>query len=213
MRQISHSLLLDLPKLAFCHHACFPESFSTKLGLSFTAKSLEWFLAGENRFLFHISEDGSVIGYCGGFIAQYQGDGSTSGMMQYAMKEAAIGMLKKPGLFFNKEVIRFYPLIFKNIKRKIFPLSQTPALSQDAGNIKTLSAGLVVIGVDPDFRGKGAFEMLMNHFENEVLKRKITKMNLSVKKHNIAAIKAYAKAGWLTGKEHTESLEMHKELF
>ncbi|MEP7319839.1 MAG: GNAT family N-acetyltransferase [Panacibacter sp.] len=191
---------------------CFPNSFSTKLGSSFTEKTFEWFLAAENRFLFHIKDGEQVAGYCGGFIARFAGDGSTSGMMQYAMKEAAIGILKKPWLFFNKEVLPFYPLIIKNIGRKVFANKNVATPSSVIIEPIEKKAGLVVIGVHPAYRGKGIFEMLMNEFEQESNKRQITQMYLSVKKDNSRAVNAYKKAGWFIVKEHTLSLEMSKNI-
>ncbi len=199
----------DVEKIANCQLACFENSFSTKLGQSYTAKSLHWFLGGENRFLFHVEEGEKVVGFCGGFISQRPGDGSTSGLMQYAMWEAAIGMIRKPGLFFSKELQAFYPLIFKNIYRKINPGKKTDSTVKKYSD-EEKKAGLVVIGVDPQFRGKGVFDMLMNAFEEESKNRKILKMALSVKPANARAIAAYQKAGWQKEKETDTSVDMYK---
>src|SRR4051794_13377066 len=111
MYQLGIPQRLQIKDLALCHLRCFPGSFSSKLGLQYTSKSLEWFLTNENKFLFHIKCNGKVIGYCGGFRSSYSGDGSTSGMLQFAMREAIIGMIKKPYLLFHPELIKRYPLI------------------------------------------------------------------------------------------------------
>ena len=110
--------LSQIKDVVECHRKCFPSSLSTRLGPAYLIKSFEWFLSGENKFIFHIMQDNIVVGYCGGFRSSFAGDGSTSGMMQYAMKEAVMGMLKHPQLFFNKEVISFYPLIMRNFFKK-----------------------------------------------------------------------------------------------
>ncbi|CAN5732403.1 hypothetical protein BH10BAC2_BH10BAC2_16180 [soil metagenome] len=211
MFQHSATSLQQLPEVARCHMASFPDSFGTKLGLAYSKKSLQWFLAGENRFLFHITDEGRVIGYCGGFQSTGLGDGSTSGMMQYAMNEAAMGMFRKPWLFFHKDVIRFYPLIIKNISRKITGSKNTAVISPGGINLIT-SIGLVVIGVHPAYRGKGCFELLMHHFEKECKERNATKMTLSVKSSNTRAIVAYKKAGWLNTAETAKAIEMYKTL-
>lgn len=203
--------LHQLPEVARCHLLSFPNSFGTKLGYDFAVRSLEWFLTGENRFLFHITDDDKVIGYCGGFQSQGPGDGSTSGMMQFAMKEAAIGMLKKPWLFFHKDIIRFYPLIFKNIFRKITGTKKNPVIHPVLVN-DIPHIGLVVIGVHPDHRGKGCFELLMQQFEKECVRRHVSKMTLSVRTSNARAIAAYKKVGWQTSIQTEVAAEMYKML-
>lgn len=200
-----------LPEIAVCHMASFPASFSTKLGLAYNIKSLEWFLAGDNRFLHYIKQNGKVVGYCGGFQSKGLGDGSTSGMMQYAMKEAATGMFKKPWLFFHSDVIKFYPLIIKNIARKILPAKKSTIVATSASEKKP-AVGLVVIGVHPAYRGKGYFETLMRTFESESIQRKVPRMILSVRSDNARAIAAYKKMGWQVSLQTPKALEMYKEL-
>ncbi len=212
MYQLTKSSKQDIKQIAHCQMQCFEKSFSTRLGFAYMVKSLEWFLAGDNRFLLQVSSDESVVGYCGGFISKGPGDGSTSGMMQYAMREAAIGMLKRPGLFFCKEIIPFYPLIFRNVFRKIFSSQKKQEAPASPGALASLRQGLVVIGVLPAHRGKGVFELLMNGFEKEAQSRDIHKLGLSVKKENLRAIQAYKKCGWGVGNELTDSWELIKEL-
>lgn len=212
MYQLRKSSKQDIEQIANCQLACFEKSFSTKLGQSYTAKTLQWFLTGENRFLFHVVEGETVVGFCGGFISRQPGDGSTSGMMQYAMREAAIGMIGKPWLFFSKEIRPFYPLIIKNISNKIFRKKNLLQKSIPTDQPFEKKVGLVVIGVLPRFRGKGVFEMLMTAFENETVERNIQRMGLSVKKDNQHAIHAYEKCGWQVNKEHAGSYEMYKEI-
>jgi GNAT superfamily N-acetyltransferase len=212
MFQLSATSLQQLPEVAICHMDSFPASFGTKLGYAYSKKSLEWFLAGDNRFLFHVTDADKVIGYCGGFQSAGMGDGSTSGMMQYAMKEAALGMFKKPWLFFHKDVMRFYPLIIKNIISKITG-SKKQLVAGTAAPNSTTNIGLVVIGVPPAYRGKGCFELLMHHFEAQCRQRNATNMVLSVKVSNTRAIAAYEKAGWLVAAETENAIEMYKPLF
>jgi ribosomal protein S18 acetylase RimI-like enzyme len=207
------SLLSDIRNITECYKECFPHSFSVQLGRSHIIKTFEWYLAGNNRFLFHIENADKVIGFCGGFVSQYPGDGSTSGMLQFAMREAVIGVIKKPWLLMNKEIISRYPLIIKNIVRKITPASKTnkePAFNKPVSVKK--KAGLVVIGVHPSFRGTGVFEMLMSRFEAEAVSRNISSLILSVKKNNYRAIKAYENTGWKVFKTDKKSLVMVKTL-
>ncbi len=200
----------DLLSIALCHKECFQKSFSTRLGLDYSVKTFEWFLVDPNRFLYHVCDGNMVIGYCGGLAPQFMGDGSASGMLQYAMKEAGIGILKKPQLLLNRELIHFYPLIFKNLYHKFsgFRFKKKIHLSNARQNEKKV--GLVVIGVHPSWRGKGVFQMLMKKFEQEALERNAVKITLSVKAKNRRAISAYQKAGWKTALLNERELKMYK---
>ncbi len=209
---LKKSLRLDLKKIGDCHKSCFKDSFSVKLGDGYINKSFEWFLTADNRFLHHVEDDnGNLTGYCGGFISRQLGDGSTSGMMQYAMGQAAMGIMKKPWLLFNKELRPFYPLVIKNIIKKLFFSKSQTNTSEAVINLKK-KIGLVVIGVHPDHRGKGIFEMLMKNFEAEAIARKINKLSLSVKSNNARAIAAYKNAGWQVLSNENNGLIMTKVL-
>ena len=207
--QLQQTSSEQLDNVTACHLLCFNKSFAAKVGFSYAKKTLEWFLVADNRFLFHITDNGEVIGYCGGFQSKGAGDGSTSGMIQYAMKEAVSGMIKKPWLLFHKDIIRFYPLIIRNIYRKIVP-KKNAVIVESSTRVRQI--GLVVIGVHPSFRGQGYFEMLMNYFEQECTNRRAQRMILSVRADNTRAIAAYQKAGWIIGKSTDKAMEMYKDI-
>lgn len=201
----------QLPDIATCQMQCFPKSFGTRLGKEYVQKSLEWFLVDSKRFLFHCEEDGKVVGYCGGFAPAFYGDGSSSGMLQHAFQQAVKGLLKKPWLLFNAELTHYYPHIFRNIKKKLFGKSTKPVLINTQKAIDS-TVGLVIIGVHPDFRGKGVFELLMKEFEVQAAKQNRKQVNLSVNKNNTRAINAYKKFGWTINKEELEEIKMQKFL-
>ncbi len=207
MFQLVKSLPSHLVKISKCHRNCFANSFSTKAGKAYIIKTFEWFLVVENRFLFHVESENEVIGYCGGFRSSFAGDGSTSGMLQYAMKEAMQGLIRKPYLLFHPDLLKRYPLIFKNIFRRIFNSKKNIPTTIHHDNAKI---GLVVIGVHPDYRGKGVFELLMQNFEEECKKRNVTRITLSVKASNARAIAAYKKAGWQIASQTKKDIDMFK---
>lgn len=201
------SLHKNIPSIANCHVACFPNSLSGKLGLKYVIKTFEWFLAENNRFLFHIENEGKVVGYCGGFISRGLGDGSSSGMLQHAFKEAVIGIIKKPWLAFHPEVRAMYPFVFRNVqnffstKKKSF----TPA-QENQGKL----SGLVVIGVHPQYRGTGIFDGLMLHFFEESKRLGAIGSKLSVKRTNARGINAYKKFDWEIIEEHDKTIVLKK---
>lgn len=211
MCTIKNSQKENLPDIAACHIACFPTSLATKLGKRYVEKTLEWFLVNPNRFLFHIRQNGKVVGYCGGFIPVKPGDGSSSGMLQYAFKQAVSGILKNPLLLLHPEVTANYPFLWMNIKRKITGKAKPYKPVSDAKPFRQF-VGLVVIGVHPDFRGNGLAQRLMAEFESKTREFHQNEMVLSVKKNNGRAIKAYSNFGWATREEHDKTYVMHKFL-
>jgi ribosomal protein S18 acetylase RimI-like enzyme len=209
MYRLQLTQLSQIRDVAICHQKCFPDSFSSKLRNSYLTKTLEWFLATENRFLFHIESQNHIIGYCGGFRSSFPGDGSTSGMLQYAMKEAIQGLIKKPHLLFHPDLMKRYPLIIRNICRRIFNSKKNVSANINYNESKI---GLVVIGVHPDYRGAGVFELLMKNFEEESRKRGAAKITLSVKASNARAIAAYKKSGWQIASHTKKDMDMFKSL-
>src|SRR5215831_1345561 len=115
---LEHTQFSQINNIVGCHRKCFPSSLSSRLGPDYLQKTFEWFLTGNNKFLFHINEGGVAVAYCGGFMSEHKGEGSTSGMMLYAMREAVWGIFSHPHLLFNKEVVSFYPLILKNFFKR-----------------------------------------------------------------------------------------------
>ena len=210
--QLFNSNHKHLDRLADCHIHCFPDSFATKLGKQYVRKTLEWFLVSNNRLLFHIEIENKIAGYCGSFIPSGFGDGSSSGMLQYAFKEAVFGMLKKPWLFLNKEIISFYPFIIKNIRQKIFGKKKISRTQINEYKNYQPHVGLVVIGVEPFFRGSFVFQELMKNFEAEAIKAEIFICKLSVKKDNGRAIRAYKKFEWFIAEEHAKTFVMEQNL-
>lgn len=194
--QLVASNYSHLNQLVQCHCNCFPNSLSTKLGKAYVAKTIEWFLADKQRFLFHVEDDEMIAGYCGGFIPKGIGDGSSSGMLQYGFKEAVMGVMVKPWLIFNNEVKAVYPFIFRNIKRKIFRDNSATIIAPEKPAEYSISAGLVVICVEPLYRGTAVFKILMQRFDSIVKNFNIGKASLSVKIENTRAVNAYKKVGW-----------------
>lgn len=212
MPQLNYSQLSNLEAIAKCWMLCFPDSYNTKLGKKFVMKSLQWFLQSPNKFLYHIQNGEEVIGFCGGFIPQYYGDGSSSGMLQFAFKQAVVGILKNPFILMDRDLRKYYSFIIRNIKKKIGISKTTAVVTKPINYIHQPIVSLVVIGVHPKFRGQGYFEELMKEFEKNGYQHNIFECILTVKKNNIRAINAYQKLGWQIKNENEETLTMQKNL-
>lgn len=213
MHEIKDSRHDDLNMIAICHMSAFPDSLSSKMGLKYLRKMIAWYLSDEKKFLFHIEENNRCIGYCGGMICDgSQAMGSASGMIQYSFNDAVAAILFRPWLLFHRELLEKYSLISKNVKRKFFskPKKQNARIKSEAEIQPT--TGLVVIGVDKAYQGKGYGSMLLTQFEKKSIELGIKKMALTVKSSNKQAIRSYEQNGWIKGKLTGTSLEMTKEI-
>ena len=204
----------DLKELAKVHSAAFPDSFTTKVGMDFVRKSLEWYLSDDKKFILCILDNNKPVGYCGCLMVDGNTEmGSTSATIQYAFKEAIKGIMMKPWLLFHPELSKNYKLIFKNIKRKIFPPKKKTSSAPKANTIRReRSVGIVGIGISPDYYGKGFGSQLQEAAEAEALKRGFTQMHLTVRKDNERAIKSYKRNGWVVDKEEKVTYSMKKQL-
>ena len=139
----------EIAETAQLHRKIFFNSFSSKLGIKYVEKMLEWFLVSDSRFLVGLEINNTIVGYVGGAL----GSGSTSGMLQYAYWQGVKSILFRPHLLFNSMLLSNSHIVIRNIARRIFStrkdnLEKTKISYQN----NKLSSGLVVIGVDENFR-------------------------------------------------------------
>ena len=190
IKQATHD---NLKAIAKCYINSFPNSVSTKLGLNYIEHNLGWFLNDNKRILFFIEIENICVGFCGGYVWEKNGDGSTSSMLNYSKSIRNTILLKKPWILFNYEIIE---KITTYIRIKINIFIENKSNKIDA-NIRTMpSLGLVVIGVHSNYKGNNIANELMDQF---ILKGKelgISNYHLSVRKNNLRAYHFYLKHGW-----------------
>jgi ribosomal protein S18 acetylase RimI-like enzyme len=206
----------ELLALAKCHRAAFPNSLASALGRRYCAQMLSWYLSSNKTFLFHIEDDsGKCAGYCGGMISDGTlGTGSASGMAQYSFYPALWAFITHPWVIFHAEVRNKWPLLRKNLAMRLglrkkvhFNQEQKKQLAKDP------QAGLVVIGVDPAYQGKGCGSILLKEFERRSLEDYgMKKLQLTVRTDNTQAILAYERNGWLKTSSDLVSTTMEKSL-
>jgi GNAT superfamily N-acetyltransferase len=204
----------DLKSVAKCHQASFPGSLSSKLGTRYCMKMLSWYLEDIRGEIFHLEENGQVIGYCGGILSREPGNhGSATSVTQYTFKALIASFLIRPWLIFHPEIRTRLPFIWRNIKLKLrITKPSLPVINNSVVNEFIPSMGLVVIGVSPENQGKGYGTILLKEFERRASEKGFKRIYLSVKKDNAQAIAAYSKNGWVIGKTGDEELSMYKEL-
>lgn len=216
MEKIISSLKIHLSDISKCHRAAFPNSLSSALGQNYTESMLSWYISTDKTFLFHIMGDNDkVIGYCGGMISDGTlGTGSSSGMAQHSFYAAIVAFLSHPWVLFHTEVRAKWPVLWKNLLMKLGIRPQVHFSSeQKRARSKDPQVGLVVIGVDPAFQGKGFGSILLNEFERRAVEDYgIRKLQLTVLADNAQAIRAYERNGWVKGKLEGKSLSMYKNV-
>jgi len=206
---------LDLDEIARCHISAFPNSLSSKLGKSYCIKMLSFYLKDDRGIIFHIRNESQVIGYCGGLMHRKSGmHGSATSMTQYTFTELIKNIVIRPWLLVHPDIIKRIPFIWKNVKIKlcINHLNPEKARGNNAREAFIPSMGLVVIGVLPEFQGKGYGSVILREFERRALEKGFKRINLSVRRDNEKAISAYLKNGWSVGSTGKEELSMFKNL-
>lgn len=213
---IKYATQKDLNKIAQCHIKAFSTSVTSKLGVKVVASMLQWYLSAPNKFLYYIEEDGKVTGYCGGFLNNgTDAYGSGSGMTQFGFSSSVKAFIRKPWLLFHPEVRNKYPFIFTNLMRKLGLKKDRPMNTKPTSETiinQPLTAGLVVIGILPNLQQKGLGTLLQQEFERKAKEMGAQRLQLSVRKQNIQAIKSYQRNGYNVSEEGNVSYIMHKSL-
>lgn len=211
--QIVVSQIADLEKLAYCHKKAFPASLSSHMGKRFLRKMLSWYIIDERGIMFHVIADNEIIGYCGGIITKQPGlPGAATSITQHSFKIFVTSFLTRPWLVFHIENLKKISFIKRNLMYKLGLKKVVHANSKILpAEFKTFW-GLVVIGVNPQYHGKGTGSLLLQEFERLAKVDLVQKIMLTVKPDNAQAIKSYTRNGWVAGEINQDSLNMYKEL-
>ena len=119
-------------------------------------------------------------------------------------------MILRPWLFFNKTMIANYVIILKNILLK-FNIKKKKVSTADKKEINTtISIGLVVIGVNNQYKGLGYGSKLLIEFEKRSKSMNAKSIYLSVKTANLSAIRSYSRNGWIVKRSDNLETKMYK---
>lgn len=212
MTRIVNATFEDLPRLAKCHRTAFPKTLSTAMGQLYVEKMLEWYLVDDRAFIFLLEEDGQCVGYCGGM--KFDGTrraGSASSMIQHSYNAAVKAILSRPWLLVHPEFISKYRLMLKNVWKRMMS-GKEPQSNPPLPVPADPHAGLVVIGVNPFYQGKGYGSKLLQEFEVVSGNMGFKKLNLTVKSENAQAIRSYKSNGWQIVRNDGKSVTMSKNV-
>jgi ribosomal protein S18 acetylase RimI-like enzyme len=184
------------------------------MGIKYLQKNYLWYFSSEKTFLLVAKNDKSkIIGFAGGLIVdEHSIHGSSTSMIQFTFKEALLALLIRPWLFFHPQFLKNYLLIWKNIKLIIFSINPYKLNFKFNNRFMESNVGLVVIGTLNSSRGRGVGSFLLIKFEEFVKNLGIENMNLTVKKTNITAIKAYERNEWSITAVGSTNLTMSKRV-
>jgi ribosomal protein S18 acetylase RimI-like enzyme len=185
------------------------------MGKKYLCKMLEWYLQDDRAFLFYIEHDGQCAGYCGGLAVDGNSRvGSASSMIQHSFSFAVKTFLLRPWLFVHPEFIRKYKLTGRNVTKRFGKLLRKTPLQKPLPDKTAVTphAGLIVIGVDPAYQGKGYGSRMLKEFEAISRGLGFSRLSLTVKTNNQTAIRSYTRNGWLTVDVQGKSTTMEKKL-
>jgi ribosomal protein S18 acetylase RimI-like enzyme len=200
--------LSDLEAIALCHLAGFPHNLSSKLGKKFVMDMLKPFATDANKFLILAERDGHCMGYVNGLV--HDGTiGSASSMLLGGFNQGILALLRRPWLIFHPEVRSKYPLVWRNVKRKIFRTTQ-----KEINKPKAVEKYMGIPGmcVDPAYRGQGLGKKLMLEGERVALEMGYTKLRGTVSATNEIAWKNHLSIGWKIVEHRGDIYKMEKEL-
>ena len=206
-----YSDLIDIAKI---HVEVFPDDLSSKCGIRYTRKMIEWYLNDSRAELFHLENSGKILGYCWGHSLQGSSvHGSATDILKHTGKELVISFICRPWLIWHPEVRSRLPFLLKWFKLKLRSQQlQNKAQAGSEAKEQIPSMMLVMIGIKPGCQGNGFGKILLHEFERRAKEKGFSRVHLNVQNDNEHAISAYKKNGWMAGaKSHSEMI-MFKEV-
>ncbi len=209
---ISYSSSSCIEEIAEVHISAFPNSISSLLGKRYVVSMLNWYLKNKNTFIFHVSVENRIVGYCGVLISDgMRKSGSSTLIFQSTFLDLIISFLRRPWIIFKINIKKNLIFIIKNIIIKVKKLFSNKKV-EDSLVDERLYTSIISIGVRNDFLGKGYGKALLKELETYSINKNINFIKLSVKKNNHRAIRAYKRQGWIVEFEDDTNLHLLRKL-
>lgn len=193
-----------LPGMARCHLACFPEQFTSHMGLAYAEAHYRAFIKHPQGIGFAAVEQGSgrVVGLVAGGAP-----GIRDEFLRSAKRQFRWTLLCK---FVTDRIVRgrvLSAVLAKLRLRGISAIADNPVPEHEDG-----SSLLLVICVASEHRGSGLAKHLLGGFENACRSRGYKRMYLGVHADNARAIACYRANGWEDVRVVGDSLHMRRNL-
>ena len=203
----------DLPMVAACHVAAFPDTMSAKLGVEFVTKTLECYVHDDNKFLLFLDSQGECAGYVSGiFVDENSGLGSASSMLQSSWGAGLRALLRKPQLLLDPELREKVPFVVRNLKHRLFGKRGSNHAGAPKRPAGYRSVGIPGICVHPGHRRKGYASKLMLAAEAVGYDAGYRHMHSTVAVDNVASADCHLKLGYRIAKRDAKTLKMEKSL-
>lgn len=191
--------LSDLDAVTAIHLAAFPDSALTKLGHEAIRRYYEWQMVGPHDAVnIGVFEDGQLLGFCFGGVFR----GALGGFLEKNRDFLIRRVISRPWLILINPLFRERALF---AARRVL---KRPPPKSSSSNVSTNKStpdrhfGILSIAVDPQFRGSGVAQLLMEYSEEAAKQRGFTRMGLTVHPSNTRAVRFYEKVGWK--KDHVD---------
>lgn len=175
----------DLDAVVDIHMYAFRDHISSLLGKRYNRAFIGWFIKDECIHLVAVDDDEKVAGYY--FAAPF---GYQKAMNKYLFPIAAVEMLKRPLVFFNKKILKTAWLRFKIM----FGLTKFIDTTKAKYPGKLMS--MVGQGLRKDAVGKGVSLALMTAAHEEARKMGYDYARGTIYKTNIIARNIHEKLGY-----------------
>jgi len=175
-----------VPAAAEIHRQVNPESRSARMGPSYCAAFLGWFLREEHGTvaLAALDGDGRIVGYAVGAPLGYAAISS-----RHLAWSAAAAVLRRPWVVFARRFRRGLP-------GRLRVLFGRPADTDAVPRVPQPAMSLVAMGVVESARRMGVGTALVAAFESKALERRMRSVRLSTRADNVSARRFYERCGW-----------------
>lgn len=193
---IRQATVEDLERIAVVHIACFPESFSSSIGVSLLKRFyLEYMNDVPELFLVCENPDGQIVGFCMGYYME-----NNRYMKRFIRHNAvAIGLTCIPRLLAGD----------KRVWKKLFPSGKAvnwTIANHDFDDIPTEKQGdLLSVCILPDYRGNGYAQAMLEDFLNVLRGHDRSLCFLSVETDNRRGIRFYERNGFVLHRKSDDS--------
>lgn len=197
-----------LSEISKIYISSFPNLLSSKLGILFVEKNLEWFINNKNAQILLLLVSGKIEGFACVTKNRDKNIGAATSMFKNSYLIAIKLIIFKPWLI-------FHPFFLKKLKfvlRKLFIFLKIIKPRKSVFNEFEDHVGITVIGVNKNSQSKGYGKKIIQAVEVFAKSNNFKLLKLTVFENNLGAINFYKNNGWYIDKKTKDQLLMQKHI-